>query len=260
MRTIDHTRRGRRRRTGLARTFAFLPLLALALSACTFGEQSGATAQGQDMAHLYQLLFWTAIPVAGIVYLLIFWSIIRYRARGEDRGFPKQTRYHVPLEVTYTVIPVLIVIGLFIATYRTEAKVDAVVPHPAVVVNVSAYQWQWSFDYPSRGYTIFGTPRHFPTMVVPAGETVQINLVSQDVVHGFYVPAFLFQRLAIPGVTNRFDFRVDRPGVWRGQCTYFCGIDHAQMIFYVRALPPAQFQQWLAAQRPGITTTGGATA
>lgn len=218
----------------------------LSLSACNFGAPSGSDVQGRDIAGLYHTLFWVSIPIAVLVYGLILWSIVRYRKR--DDRIPAQMRENLPIEVAYTLIPILIVGFLFWQTYRTEVKVDRVTAHPAVVVDVTAFQWQWTFHYGEGNVTIYGTANHYPTLVVPAGETVQINLRSPDVVHSFYVPDFLFKRDAIPGVLNRFDLTIPSPGRWRGQCAAFCGLDHADMIFYVQAMPPAQYQQWLSQQ------------
>jgi cytochrome c oxidase subunit II len=220
---------------------------AFLLPSCRFGAPGGDSVQGRDIANLYHLFFWVAIGVGGTVYALILFSVVRYRRR--DDRLPRQTRYHVPLEITYTVVPVVIVLALFVVTFRTERRVDATVDDPAVVVNVTGFQWQWRFDYPGSGVSIVGTPRRAPTMVVPAGRTVHVNLRAQDVIHAFYVPRFLFKRDAIPGVRNRFDLLVPRVGRYRGECAEYCGLNHAYMEFWVQAVPPAQFRRWLAERR-----------
>ncbi len=235
------------------------PLLLLSLTSCRFGMFPGSSDQGRDISNLYQVLFMTAIPVGGVVYALILWSIIRYRKRRGDDQLPKQVRYHIPLEVTYTVIPVLVVLGLFAATFRTEQRVDHVSAHPAVVVRVTGFQWQWRFQYPAYGISIVGVPSddldEGPTMVLPVGQTVEIDLQSEDVIHAFFVPGFNFKRDVIPGVTNRFDLTIPLAGTFRGECAEFCGLDHAEMTFFVKAVPPAEFQRWVQQQ-----ATGGAPA
>jgi cytochrome c oxidase subunit 2 len=215
----------------------------LLLASCRFGAPPGATVQGKSIANLYHLMFYIAIGVGGLVYVLIAWCIIRYRRKSEE--LPPQTRYHVPLEITYTVIPVLIVLGIFAATYHTEVPIDRVSANPAVTIDVTAFQWQWRFSYPQYGIQVVGTPTTFPTMVVPVGQTVQINLRAQDVIHAFFVPAFLFKRDAIPGKLNRFDFEVDQAGTYYGSCAEFCGLDHGDMVFYVKAVSPSQFRTWV---------------
>jgi len=237
------------------------PLLAgaatlLSLGGCTFGAPRGATDQGRDIAGLYQFMFWIAIGVAAIVYGLIVWSVVRYRRKNEN--LPKQTRYHGPLEITYTVIPILIVIGIFIATYSTEKKVDRVVDHPDLVVHVTAFQWQWRFQYPDSGIQVVGTPGHAPQLVLPVGKTVRIDLTAQDVIHAFFVPQFLFKRDAIPGHPNRFDLRITNAGTFHGECAEFCGLNHAFMSFSVKAVPMSDFQRWVQEQRSAQAGQGQA--
>ena len=229
----------------------------LALTACDFGAPPGASTQGKTIADLYHVLWYFAIPVGVIVYGLILWSIFRYRKRRDDDALPKQTRYAFGLEVTYTVIPILMVAAIFGFTYRAEQKVDRVAPNPAVVVDVDGFQWQWRFTYEGKGVTVVGTPGNVPTLVLPAGQTTQIVLRSEDVVHAFYVSAFLFQRQAIPGVVNRFDLTIPSPGAWPGVCSQYCGLDHTSMDFTVRAVSPAAFQAWLSEQRSSQGASGG---
>src|SRR5205814_554543 len=126
----------------------------LAFSGCRFGAPPGATDQGRDIAGLYHLMFWIAIGVGSITLGLILFSVVRFRRKNED--LPKQTRYHVPLEITYTVIPVLIVLFIFGATWRVEHRVDHVSASPGLTVDATAFQWQWRFSYPRYGVSIIG--------------------------------------------------------------------------------------------------------
>jgi cytochrome c oxidase subunit II len=240
------------RRGSIRRLLAALPLLAF--TACRFGAPPGSNTQGQHISNLYQLLFYAAIPIAVIVYGLILFSIVRWRRRrGDPDRMPPQFRYHIPLELSYVAIPLLLVAGLFVAIYNTEKHIDAVSANPDLRVDVTAFQWQWRFAYPQYGIDIVGTPARNPTLVVPADSTVQIRLFSADVAHAFYVPDFLFKRDAIPGHPNVFDFTDIHPGTYRGECAEFCGLDHAYMNFTLRALPPAQFQTWVQQHRRGST-------
>ena len=147
---------------------------------------------------------------------------------------------------------------VFVYTYVAEDREDNVASHPALVVRVDAFRWGWQFSYPN-GYEVFGSvatepsidSTDLPTLTLPAGETVQINLFSDDVNHSFYVPAFLFKRDAIQGVNNSFDFNID-PSVagqrFIGECTQFCGVYHPFMRFWVQVMPKDQFTTWLAQQ------------
>lgn len=216
------------------------------LSACApLGVPAGATAQGRAVHALWTVFFWCGVAVAGIVYALIFWSIIRYRKRS-DR-LPPQFTHNTALEIVYTTIPVLIVAGLFALTFRTEAYLDRVPPasDPAVTIHVTAFQWSWRFDYEGTGVSIIGTPDQPPQILVPIGQTIRFILTSPDVAHALWVPGFLFKRDAIPGIANRFDLDVQTPGTYLGECAEFCGLDHARMQFTVKAVPLDEFQRWL---------------
>src|SRR5919197_3831866 len=130
------------------RRLVALGSLLLPMAGCRFGAPPGDTEQGQKIGNLYHLMFYIAIGVAAIVYLLILWCIVRYRRKGDD--LPPQFRYHVPLEIPYKVSPALIVVGIFVATFRAENRVDAVAANPTVIVNVTAFQRQWRFQYPMQ--------------------------------------------------------------------------------------------------------------
>ena len=270
---------GRRRRILLALGAAALPVILGGCQVPTFLGFRGSSAQGQDEFKLYAGTVIAAIVVGVLVGGLILWAVIRYRRRSAD-DMPRQFQYHIPLEITYTILPVIIVLVLFGFTVVTENNVDAVVNHPAATVNVYGFQWGWEFDYPSNHVVIqAGTttdpdpvgpegvsgPACHPTqwclgpgLVLPAGQTVRINLRSRDVVHGFYVPEFNFSRYAQPGVLNEFDFTVNKPGVYRAQCAQFCGLYHSLMLFHVVAMAPAQFQAWLSAEQASGSTGGPA--
>ncbi len=218
---------------------------ALLLTGCqlpSFGFHKGSTTQGQSTFHLWQGFFIAGLIVGGFVFVLIVWVIFRYRRRSDE--MPRQTQYHTLTEITYTVVPILIVLGLFVATVIVENKVTAVEPNPYAKVHVYAFQWGWEFEYPT-GVKIIGQTTDAPTMVVPTGETVRIRLDSYDVIHGFYVPQFNFSRYATPGYSTYFDINVQHNGVYRGQCTQLCGLYHSLMFFNVRSVSPAAYQSWL---------------
>lgn len=226
----------------------------------TYGASRGATKQGQDTFKLYSGMVTTGIIVGGLVALLILWTLIRYKRRSEE--MPRQFHENIPIEIIYTVVPIIIVAFLFLFTVLTENNVDATVPvnaavtssgKPVVDVRVTAFQWGWRFDYTGlnvgvAGETTDGPDNHGPQMVVPTGETVQITLVSDDVIHGFYVRDFNFSRYALPGVTNLFDLTVLHSGTYFGQCTQICGLYHSEMLFSVRSVSPSAFSQWVSTE------------
>jgi cytochrome c oxidase subunit II len=236
----------------------------------SFWGYRGSTSQAHDEFTLYAGTFIAAIVVGVITAALIGWSIIRYRRRSD--AIPRQFQYHFGLELAYTIIPVIIVLVLFGFTVVTENAVDDVAPHPAVSVDVYAFQWGWEFHYAGDHVTVEGETLNDPDpiglnggacaptdhcegpgLIVPAGKTVRIYLRSKDTIHGFYVPQFNFSRYAQPGVLNKFDLTVQHPGIYRAQCTQFCGLYHSVMFFHVVALPESQFQSWLSSQQSAAT-------
>jgi cytochrome c oxidase subunit 2 len=162
---------------------------------------------------------------------------------------PKQFQYHTGLEIIYTGIPIVIVLVLFFFTVIIENRIDATPSNPAVKITVTAFQWGWEFDYPNDHIEVRGVTTEDPDMVVPAGQAVQVTLVSADVIHGFYVPAFNFSRYAQPGITNVFDLNVEHTGDYKGQCTQYCGLYHSLMVFQVQAVTPSQYSTWVRSEQ-----------
>jgi cytochrome c oxidase subunit 2 len=224
----------------------------LVLSACnipSFGAFKGNTVQGNSTYHLWQGFFVASIFVGGITFILLALAIIRFRRKGESI-IPKQVHGNTKLEVFYTVVPVVIVAILFFFTVRVENKVDTVARNPNLRVDVTGFQWGWKFYYPKYGVTtITKGVDLYPTLELPVGETATFRLVSNDVVHGFYMPEFDFSRYALPGVTNYFDFTPQHTANFIGRCSQFCGLYHADMLFYVHVVSPSQFQSWIHAHQ-----------
>ena len=230
------------------RTKALLAALAapLLLASCkvpSFGAYEGASKAGNDTFKLWQGFSISALVIGLFTLALIVWAALRYRRRGDQ--IPKQTQYNISLEVIYTVVPIVIVIALFAATVVVQNKVLAN-PTPNATVNVTAFQWGWKFTYPGHKAYVVGQTTQTPELVMPSNEDVRFNLVSSDVVHGFYVPEFNFSRYAQPGLTNTFTFNIGKPGLYKGQCTQLCGLYHSLMYFNVRVLTPANYKTWLA--------------
>lgn len=205
-----------------------------------------ASLQAMDLRGVWYIFFGAAMFVAVIVYGLIFFALIVWRKRKGDEALPPQFRTNTPLEIAGVVIPTIMVVGLFYITYVREAVVDSLAPNPYAVVDVTGYRWSWQFRYPGYNVAVDGTPHLSPTLVLPAGKLTQINLSSADVVHAFWVPAFLFKRDATPGYTMHFDVTPVRDGLFAGKCAEYCGLDHAFMTFNVRVVPPALYDRWLA--------------
>ncbi len=225
-------------------------VLATVLAGCGsgLGEKRGATSQGSDMGDLWRVSVMIALGVGALVVSLIVWCVLRYRRRGRD-GIPSQRQYNVPLEITYTAVPIVIVLGLFVASWSVQNRVDALSSHPDVTIDVRGFQWQWQFGYHGEGITITGLPDRAPVMVVPVHRTIRFVLTSRDVIHSFYVPEFLFKRDVVPGLKNQFEITVDKVGLYKGYCAEFCGLDHSRMTFSVRAVSTSAYREWVSSEK-----------
>lgn len=220
-------------------------LLAGACHAPGFAVHPAADRQGESALRLWNGTEMAALAVGAVVWGLILWTVLHYR-QGRRDGLPSQ-RADLPwLEAVYTVTPLLIVATLFAFTLVTERKLNAVSSHPDLRVEATAFQWGWRFHYVGGDVTTVSRGSAPPDLVLPAGRTVEIDLTATDVVHAFYVPAFLFQRNAVPGSPTRFDLTPTKVGVYDGKCSTFCGIGHYQMLFTVRVVGPVAFSRWLA--------------
>jgi cytochrome c oxidase subunit 2 len=146
--------------------------------------------------------------------------------------------------MAYTIVPVLIVFGLFAATIVVENK-EVANPKTSVTIDVNAFQWGWKFTYPGQNVVVVGQTTQDPVMVMPVNTNVHINLTSSDVIHGFYVHAFNFSRYALPGVLNQFTLRAVSTGTFDGQCTQLCGLYHSLMVFRVRVVSQSEYAAWL---------------
>jgi cytochrome c oxidase subunit 2 len=230
-----------------------------------FAMPKPITEQGHRILTLWQGSWIAAWFVGAVVWGLIIWCVIAYRKRGD--GVPPQLTYNGPIEILYTVVPIIFVAFLFYFTARDENQIDKLSAHPDVTVEVVGFQWDWQFNYLSSaddktahtvaqitGDNAHGNPA---TLELPAGETVRFKLVSPDVIHAFWVPVFLFKRDVIPGRTNEFEVKIDADQAghtYIGRCTELCGLNHDQMIFYLKVVDPATYKSDLAKMSSQLTS------
>ncbi len=230
------------------------------------GAPDGVTEQSDNFSNLWSVFLIGAALVAGLIWVLVIVSMVRFRRRGGD-DMPDQKQYNVPAEIAYIAVPVLIVAALFGITVVATDGFTSLSDEPDLTVDVVGFQWQWQFDYPDQHITINGGQSGQPTLVLPVGETIRFNLHSNDVNHSFWVPEFLEKRDLIQGVDNSIEVTITEPGEWVGRCAEYCGLDHWKMTFTVKAVPKDEFDQWVAdtAARPQpvieeATTGAGATS
>jgi len=240
----------------LAKKFAVLRALALLISAVSLtgcskvselGFPEGASSVNDISLSLWQGAWITAGIVGVGTLILILWPAVFHRGKKTGPEFPKQTQYNVPIEIVYTIIPFIIVAVLFYFTATKESEITAKSTTPVHEISVVGIQWSWQFAYPEAGSqaVVTGTPANPPTLVVPLGERVRYTITSNDVVHGFWIPAFMIQMQNLPGVTNHLEFTANKLGQYPGRCNILCGRAHSQMLFTVKVVTPTEYKIYL---------------
>jgi cytochrome c oxidase subunit 2 len=184
------------------------------------------------------------------------WAIVVYRRRKGETGMPEQLRYNNPIEVLFTVVPLILVIGFFAFTARDIAAIEQPTENPDVVIEVIGKQWSWDFNYVDANVYESGiqaqfegqegVPETLPALYLPVGKTVQIDLRSRDVIHSFWVIDFLYKKDMFPGKTNHMYFTPQVEGTYMGKCAELCGEYHSMMLFQVKVVSPAEYDSYLA--------------
>jgi cytochrome c oxidase subunit 2 len=264
LRRARRTRLERRRRT-LASAGA-LSLVAVGATACSgeaarLGMPEPITEQGERVLTLWQGSWVAAFAVGAVVWGLIIWAVLFHRKRSDD--LPPQVRYNLPIEFLYTVVPFIVIAVLFYFTARDQNYLEQTTADPDVVVNVTGFQWSWQFDYPDPNdpnwmdptarprimASVVGQAGQKPVLVIPVGQKVRFNLEARDVIHSFWVPAFLYKKDVMPGYHNNFEVTATKTGTYEGRCAELCGVDHSRMLFQLRVVSPQEYQTFLAQQR-----------
>jgi cytochrome c oxidase subunit 2 len=181
------------------------------------------------------------------------WALIVYRRRKGETGMPQQLRYNMPIETLFTVIPLIMVVGFFAFTARDMAAIEAKTENPDVVIEVIGKQWSWDFNYVNDNVYFSGIQAQFtgdeenvmetlPTLYLPVGKTVQIDLTARDVIHSFWVVDFLYKKDMFPGQTNHMYFTPLKEGTYVGKCAELCGEYHSMMLFNVKVVSEAEYE------------------
>ncbi len=217
----------------------------------------GVTTDADRITNLWNGAWVAALVVGVLVWGLILWCVVAFRKRKNDSELPVQLRYNVPIEILYTVIPLFMVGVLFYYTARDEAVLERVSnPNQVNVVHVVGKRWAWDFNYLSSD-TYESTAQvpisgddlgqeQIPTLYLPVNRPTQFVLTSRDVIHSFWVPAFLRKTDMISGRVNIFEVTPDKVGTYAGKCAELCGSYHSQMIFQVKVVPESEYEKHMA--------------
>jgi cytochrome c oxidase subunit II len=260
--TERSSRRLRLRRAVAAGTGALMLLVLTGCSQATtdqwkrLGLPVAASDRSPYMRELWIGSWIAAFLVGFFVWGLILYASFRYRRRSDDEA-PPQVRYNLPIEVLYTIAPLIVVIVLFYFTIEKLDKINEIVDHPDHTIDVTAQRWSWTFSYlhesgaNDKNVYDVGTPASLPQLWLVKGETVTFNLYSPDVVHSFWVPSFYFKLDVIPGRSDRstqsFSMTPTRTGTFAGRCAELCGYLHSRMLFEVRVVDRAAFDKHMQA-------------
>jgi len=227
-----------------------------------------------DISHrvwwLHMYAFWICVVIGCVVFGVMFYSLFAHRR--SKHPVPGTFHESTTIEIAWTIVPFLILIAMAVPAAGTLIKMydtrDA-----DLTVKITGYQWKWQYEYVGQGVSFFSTleakanlarqlhsgidPRTVPNylhdvdnyLVLPVGKKVRFLLTSDDVIHGWWVPDLAVKKDAIPGYINEMWTNIKEPGIYRGQCTVLCGRDHGFMPIVVKAVPEAEYEQWLAQQK-----------
>ncbi|MBL8926431.1 MAG: cytochrome c oxidase subunit II [Pseudonocardia sp.] len=233
-----------------------------------FGWPVGVTPQATHMREFWTWSCIAALVIGVIAWTAMFWAMIVYRKRaGESDVPPRQTQYNLPIEVIFTVVPTIIVAVLFAFTVQVQNDVVGEDPSPDLKVDIVAFQWNWQFTYPDSRtpagapVSTIGTADTIPLLVLPTNQSIQFTQRSNDVIHSFWVPDFLFKRDVFP-MPEKNDqesvwriTQIDHEGAFVGRCAELCGAYHSMMNFEVRALNPDLFARYMQLRQQVNPTT-----
>jgi len=207
-------------------------------------------------AESIQKLVIPVTAIAGIVFVLVIGAIVfitwkfRERKDSDPDEFPSQIHGKTTLEIGWTILPALILAGIAVGTVMTIINLNREEPI-AIQVQVAGQQWWWEYKYDLNSDGNFDGPEDITTateLVIPAGKPVQVTTTSNDVIHSFWIPGLNGKKDAVPGLYNPLKLQADEPGVFRGQCTEFCGLSHANMRMLVRAVSSSDYDAWVRNQ------------
>ena len=224
-----------------------LALIASAiLSAC--GNSPAFTDPRGPVAKKESDLWWIIFTISVIIFVgvtsVLLYSVIRFRARPNSPA-PRQNPGHTPIEILWTLIPTVILFIILGVTINTMFALGDLSGNGTLKVTAVAHQWWFEFQYPDEKVNIADE------MHIPVGAAVEVSMVSDNVIHGFWVPQLAGKIDIIPGHDNKLKFKADVPGVFRGACTEFCGAQHAHMDFEVIAQQRADYDAWVRSQQAG---------
>ena len=221
-----------------------------------------ATNQTETVSGLWVTSWVVLLAVGLITWGLMGWALVAYRRRKGQTGLPVQLRYNMPIEILYTVIPLILVLGMFFFTARDQTSIETKWDDPDVEITAIAKQWAWDFQYDgteednSDAVWTMGVQAQpdeagdidrskLPTLVLPVDQKITIDLQSRDVIHSFWIIDFLYKKDMYIGKDNSWSFIPTRIGEYDGKCAELCGEYHSMMLFNVKVVSQADYEDYL---------------
>lgn len=225
----------------------------------------GVTEISRSVFNLHMLVIWICVAIGIVVFGVMFYSIVMHR---KSKGH-QASQFHesTTVEILWTIVPFLILVAMAIPATKTLIAQEST-GDSDVTIKVTGFQWKWKYDYIDNGisfYSVLNTPRgqiynnepkdeHYllevdNPLVLPINKKVRFLLTSNDVIHAWWVPALAVKKDAVPGFINEMWTRIDKPGIYRGQCAELCGRDHGFMPIVVVALEEDKYLDWVAEQK-----------
>lgn len=241
-------------------------LLSVVLAGCTQEQLQGwlptepGTTNNVDRVIGLWVTSWIVLLVVGVLtWGLTIWAIVVYRRRKGQTGLPVQLRYNMPIEIFYTIVPLILVLGFFAFTARDQSAIEAKYDSPDVKIQVFGKQWAWDFNYVDENVYSPGVQgqenpddangslveSEIPVLYLPVGKKVEIELQSRDVIHSFWVIDFLYKKDMLPGKTNYMYVTPEREGTFSGKCAELCGEYHSMMLFNVKVVSQQEYDDYI---------------
>lgn len=236
-----------------------------AFSESRFNMMEGVTPLSHDIYDLHMIIFWICVAIGIVVFGAMIYAILYHRQ--SLKRTPGETHAHLGIELTWTFIPLLILIIMAVPATQVLIEMNNT-EQEDLTIKVTGYQWKWRYEYLNQGISFFSNNITPPAelknqktknpnylrqvdhpLVVPIHKKIRFLMTSNDVVHGWWVPALGVKRDAFPGFINETWTRIERPGIYYGQCTELCGVNHAYMTIVVDARAENDFANWLAEQK-----------
>jgi len=208
---------------------------------------------------------WIVLLAVGVLtWGLVIWAAVAYRRRKGQTALPVQLRYNLPIEIFYTIVPLILVLGFFAFTARDQAAIETDPGNPDVKIEVFGKRWAWDFNYLNEKVYSAGVQAeeldgevdqgavnadNIPVLYLPVDKKVQIDIESRDVIHSFWIIDFLYKKDMIPGKTNHMYFTPTKEGTYQGKCAELCGEYHSLMLFTVKVVPQAEYDAYIEGQR-----------